>query len=329
MNALLFIRLILVIAVVIVIDFILKLNKAMKIDRRVSRYSTNSIIDDDNSISDIIYRKYNRIIRKFRKKAKKSNLLNKEALKYDKYVSVGETKQLIDFIIIKLFMGICFVVLVIVSLAINGKVISFFGMIIGFIVGYYIYDIYLYFSIKRRKNKIKNDMLRAVIIMNNAFKAGKSVLQAVEIASNDLPKPISIEFKRIYQDLVFGLSSEVAFTRFAKRVNLEEARYLSSSLTILNKTGGNIVAVFNSIERTLFDKKKLEEDLKNSTGASNLIVKVLMAVPFIFVLIIYILSPTYFNPLFESTLGYFLIFLIVIMFSIYIYLLNKIMKVRV
>ena len=329
MNALLFIRLILVIAVVIVIDFILKLNKAMKIDRRVSRYSTNSIIDDDNSISDIIYRKYNRIIRRFRKKAKKSNLLNKEALKYDKYVSVGETKQLIDFIIIKLFMGICFVVLVIVSLAINGKVISFFGMIIGFIVGYYIYDIYLYFSIKRRKNKIKNDMLRAVIIMNNAFKAGKSVLQAVEIASNDLPKPISIEFKRIYQDLIFGLSSEVAFTRFAKRVNLEEARYLSSSLTILNKTGGNIVAVFSSIERTLFDKKKLEEDLKNSTGASNLIVKVLMAVPFIFVLIIYILSPTYFNPLFESTLGYFLIFLIVIMFSVYIYLLNKIMKVRV
>ena len=103
----------------------------------------------------------------------------------------------------------------------------------------------------------------------------------------------------------------------------------SSSLTILNKTGGNIVAVFSSIERTLFDKKKLEEDLKNSTGASNLIVKVLMAVPFIFVLIIYILSPTYFNPLFESTLGYFLIFIIVIMFSICIYLLNKIMKVRV
>ena len=67
MNALLFIRLSLVIAFVIVIDFILKLNRAMKIDRRVSRYSTNSIIDDDNSISDIIYRKYNRIIRKFRK----------------------------------------------------------------------------------------------------------------------------------------------------------------------------------------------------------------------------------------------------------------------
>ena len=38
--------------------------------------------------------------------------------------------------------------------------------------------------------------------------------------------------------------------------------YLSSSLTILNRTGGNIVAVFDSIEKTLFDKKKLKEELK-------------------------------------------------------------------
>ena len=329
MNALIIIRLILVIIVVIVIDYLLKINKAMKIERRLSRYSINSIIDDDNSISDIMYNKYNHVVRKIRKKAKNYKILNDRSLKYDKYVMVGDSRQLIDFIVIKLLIGISFVVLIIISLAIQGRFISFFGMIIGFIFGYYIYDIYLYFDSKRKKQRIKNDMLRAVIIMNNAFKAGKSILQAVEVASRDLPKPISIEFKRIYQDLVFGISSDVAFTRFANRVNLDEARYLSSSLTILNQTGGNIVEVFNSIERTLFDRKKLEEDLKNSTGASNLIVKVLMVIPVIFVLIIYVMSPTYFDPLFSSVLGYFLIFIIIVMFAIYLYLLNKIMKVKV
>ena len=172
-------------------------------------------------------------------------------------------------------------------------------------------------------------MLRAIIVMNNAFKAGKSIMQAVEIVSKDLPKPISTEFKRIYQDLSFGLSSEVAFNRFSKRVDLDEVKYLSSSLVILNRTGGNIVNVFDSIEKTLLDKKRLEEDLKNSTQASNLIVKVLMAIPVVFVLIIYILSPTYFDPLFESALGYFIVFIAWLMFVIYIYLLNKIMKVKV
>ena len=99
------------------------------------------------------------------------------------------------------------------------------------------------------------------------------------------------------------------FSRFAKRVNIEEAEYLSSSLTILNRTGGNIVAVFDSIEKTLFDKKKLKEDLKNSTAVSKLVVRILLFVPIVFVGIIYLLNPTYFNPFFESTLGYILLFI--------------------
>ena len=65
----------------------------------------------------------------------------------------------------------------------------------------------------------------------------------------------------MHQEMKYGLSVDVVFDRFAKRMNLEEAEYLSSSLTILNRTGGNIVAVFNSIEKTLFDKKKLNEEL--------------------------------------------------------------------
>lgn len=286
-------------------------------------------MDYDNNLGDTLRNKYNRFVKRFRKIFKKNGVFDRQASKYNKYIMAGDVVNVMDFIIIKLIMGICFVGLVIVSLAIQGSVISFLGMIISFIFGYYIYDIYLYITNKRRKRKIKNDMLRAVILLNNAFKAGKSTMQAVEIASCELPEPISIEFKKIYQDLSYGISSDVAFSRFARRVNLEEARYISSSLIILNKTGGNIVAVFSAIERTLFEKKKLEEDLKNSTQASNLVVKVLMGVPVVFILIIYVLSPDYFEPLFSSPLGYMIIFIVFLMFLVYMYLLKKIMKVKV
>lgn len=330
MDAIFIIRLLLIIVLVVIIDLIIKLNRTFRIDRRVSRYSIDSIIDDNNDISSIIKKKYNHIMKKVRGNFTKVDLLNNQSLKYSRYVSVGETKDLIDFIVIKLFLGICFVSLIIISLSIQGRIISFFWMIISFIIGYYLYDVYLYSSYKRKLNKIKNDMLRAVIIMNNAFKAGKSVLQSVEIVSNELPKPISIEFRRIYQDLVFGLSSEVAFNRFAKRVNLEEVRYLSSSLTILNRTGGNIINVFNSIEKTLIDKKKMEADLNNSTKASKFITIILTIIPvaFIFVIVKF-LSPSYFDPFFESVFGYFMLSVICIMFSIYVYLLIKVMKVKV
>ena len=69
--------------------------------------------------------------------------------------------------------------------------------------------------------------------------------------------------------------------------------------------------------------------MKNSTAASNLVVKVLMVIPILFVMIIYVISPSYFAPFFTSGLGYFILGIILLMFIIYIYLLNKIMKVRV
>ncbi|MBR3161705.1 MAG: type II secretion system F family protein [Bacilli bacterium] len=330
MNIVIFVRLILIIIVIVILDFLLKLNKAMNIERRLSRYSIDKDdMNNDNSLGDMLKIKYNHILKKMRHDLKDNKELNKQSLKYNKYVLSGDKTNLLDFIIIKLLVGICFTILVIISYTIRGKVISFIGLIISFILGYYIYDIYLHISNKRRMNKIKNDMLRAVIIMNNAFKAGKSTIQAVEIASNSLPKPISTEFKRIYQDLSFGISSDVAFNRFAKRVNIEEARYISSSLTILSKTGGNIINVFSSIERTLYDKKQLETDLKNSTEASNLVVKVLMIIPIVFVMIIYVLSPGYFRPLFNNPLGYLVLLIMWIMFIIYTYLLNKVMKVKV
>ena len=189
-------------------------------------------------------------------------------------------------------------------------------------------------------------MLRAIIIMNNSFKSGKSTIQAVEIASEKLSKPISSEFKRMHQEMKYGLSVDVVFDRFAKRINLEEAEYLSSSLTILNRTGGNIVAVFNSIEKTLFDKKKLNEELKNSISVSNLVVNILIVIPLVMVLVIgllkYSYSPvihgnilnyiffciiSYFYPFFDSVLGYILFGILLILYIGYVYLLKKIVKV--
>lgn len=325
MSSVLIIRWLLIFLGVLLLLFIYRLNRMVMLDRRISRYSLKRLMVDDVSLSDRLLVNYKRVIRG----CYKNGFLKRLSVRYNKYLYGVDNGDAVIFIINKLLIGFSFVLLIIISGAIRGEVIGFGIFIFSFIIGYYIYDFYLYFSLKYRRKKIKNDMLRAVIVMNNAFKVGKSILQAVDIVGKTLPRPISLEFKRIHQDMTYGLSADVAFSRFAKRVDLEEANFVASSLTILSKTGGNIVNVFGSIERTLFDKKKLESDLKNSTAASNFVVKFLMAVPIVFILLIYMVSPGYFDPLFESVMGYFMIGIIVVMVSIYLYLLNKIMKVSV
>ena len=317
------IQILLVFAFIVIITAFLRINNAYKLEKRIAKYSIR-YKNNELALVDRIFKKYFSFVKSQRKKIRK--LFPMLTRMYDKY-SVGSIYRAEDYIVHKLFISMIFILLTIASMGIQGKIVGFIQLIFSFIIGFYVLDIYLIISNRSNKRKIENDMLRAIIIMNNAFKSGKSTIQAVEIASKKLPKPIGYEFEKIYEEMKYGMSIDAVFNRFSKRVNIEEAEYLSSSLTILNKTGGNIVAVFDSIEKTLFDKKKLKEELKNSTTVSKLVVKILLFVPIIFVGIIYLLNPSYFKPFFDSTLGYILIFIILLMFIIYAYLLDKIVKV--
>lgn len=320
------IQILLVFAVIMLITLFIRVNNAMKLEKRIAKYSVRYDPSRKNiSVFERIWTKYLWFVKRQRKKIRK--MLPTLVKRYDKYVLYEDVKAA-DYVTHKFVIGFIFVLLTIIAMTLRGKMTSLLQMAISFLIGFMVLNIGLWIMQKINRKKIENDILKAIIIMNNAFKSGKSTLQAVEIASEKLPGAIGLEFKKIYEEMQYGLAVETVFNRFAKRVRLEEAEYLASSLTILNRTGGNIVAVFDSIEKTLFDKKKLNEELKNSTVVSKLVVRILLIVPIIFVLIIYLFDPTYFSPFFSSTLGYIMIDIILVMFIIYAYLLDRIVKVN-
>lgn len=324
----LIIEIVIVMILFIIITLSVKLVISKKKVKRVSFYAMEPIHDNSIPLTDRLIKVYFSLLSKCRKYIKMVDYFNRKARKYDKYIKYKHRDNItsIDFITNKLIIMVLFLILAIIS-SIFTTGINLFALVIDAIIGWYLLDIFLVIYYKRQTKLIENELLRSIIVMNNAFKSGKSTLQALKIASLELPEPISDEFKKMYLDMKYGLSVDTVFDRFAKRVNLEEATFLSSSLTILNKTGGNIVLVFSSIERTLFDKKKLNEELKNISAGPNMIIKVLFIIPIIFTLIIYILNPEYFNPLFESTLGYMIVGIIVVMFIIYVLLLKRITKI--
>ncbi|MGM9881918.1 MAG: type II secretion system F family protein [Bacilli bacterium] len=331
MNIMIVLQIAIVIILFCVIVLAFRKKISMKKERRIGYYSLEPIRDSDMSFSDKVIVKYLNFIKKIRPNMKKIKYFDRRSKKYEKYIKYRyrDIFEPIDFITNKIVISVLFLLLTIFSQVFTTRILNIWELIINYFIGYYLLDIYLYFEYKKQLKLIENELLRSIIIMNNAFKSGKSTLQALKIASEELPEPICDEFKKMYFDMKYGLSVDTVFDRFAKRVNLDEAVYLSSSLMILDKTGGNIVEVFSSIERTLFDKKKLEEELKNITASSKMITKILFIVPIVFVGVIYFLNHSYFNPLFSSPLGYMIIGIIVIMFIIYIICLKKILKVEV
>lgn len=306
-------------------------NKSAQLERRISRFSISPLKDTSVSLFDAISLKISYIVKKINRILYKSEFLKKYSRRYTKYIRISsqEQKSSMDYISVKVLTSIICIVIAIFSKTIRFKLFTTYDIYIPLVFGFFLPDFLYYYKYRNYKVKIENDLLQAIIIMNNAFKSGRSITQAIDLVSKELDGPMAEEFKKIHLELSFGLGLDVVFKRLYERIQIEEIAYLTASLTILNQTGGNIVEVFNSIEKSLFNKKKLRLELKSLTSGSRMIVNVLMIVPIAFILLIWIINPSYFYPLLTNKLGLFIIIAIVIYYILYVVIIRKLLKVKI
>lgn len=317
------------VAIIVLYRFI-KYKRSVTLEKRLSKYSVEAVYDRRVSVLDALAKQYADIITRMSNVFSKSSILRKSSKKYEKYTALYKDtyKDSMDFISVKFLVAVLFVVLAVFSKTIQFEVLYIHEVFIPFIFGYILPNFIYMTKYKLHRTRIENDLLQAIIIMNNAFKSGRSITQAIELVTKELDGPIAEEFKKMHLEISFGLSIDVVFKRFSERIQLEEVTYLTASLSILNKTGGNIIKVFDSIEKTLFNKKKLKLELLSLTGSSKIIVYMLIAIPILFVVFISMISPTYFVPLISTPIGWIITGLIIIIYILYIICVQKIMKVR-
>lgn len=321
-----------IILIMIFIIFIVWFLRQVKINKLNKRVNTYTITSDDNrhSLFDIITNFVVNTRKKLSKSLSKSAYLKKYSLKYEKYIDKKKPgiHDPMEYVATKFILSIFAIFILIVSTVLQNDSISFIKIFIAFCLGFFSLDIMLLSRGKYVEHQMKNDLLKAITIMNNSFKSGRSIVQTIKIVSDEIDGPLKEEFKKMYEDLSYGLEIEAVFSRFNARVNLKEVKYITTSLTILNKTGGNIVDVFSSIEKTVFNNKKLEDELHNLAAASKALYRILVFIPIIFTVIIYILDNSYFMPLFTNPLGIVIIAVIVVIYILYIVIVKRIIKVK-
>ena len=307
----------------------LRFYRSVRLEKKFIPYSIEPLKDKKVSIFDQLTDRMYQLILLVNKGFDHSVFITKYAKRYEKYVPLySHFQQEIDFVSAKILAGFSLVVVSIIGNILHYHFVSLYELFIPFLVGFFLPDILYFIRYRLYRNTIENDLLQAIIIMNNAFKSGRSITQAIELVTKELEGPIGIEFKKMHMEISFGLGIEEVFERFSKRVRLEEVTYLTASLSILNKTGGNIIKVFSSIEKTLFNKKKLKLELRSLTGSSKIIVYVLFAVPLLFILFISLVSPGYFAPFYTTGIGFIMLCIMLFIYILYIWFVSKIMKVR-
>lgn len=329
-TSLLGIQLVLLFLIGLTVYKLIQYQRSIRLEKRISKYSVQGLRNHSISAIEkvtIFCQKQNQNLAKL---LSKSLFLKKYSQRYEKYIPLYHPfyQSGIDAIATKLISGILFILVAIFAMAIQSYVFASYELFIPFLFGFFLPNVLFFSKYKIYRNTLENDLLQAIIIMNNAFKSGRSIRQAIDLVTRELQGPMAEEFKKMLLELDFGLSIEETFRRFSNRIQLEEVAYLTASLSILNRTGGNIIEVFSSIEKSLFNKKKLKLELASLTGSSKIIVYVLFIVPPMFIVFISFINPDYFAPLYTTPIGLILCGIMLIIYICYIFVVKNIMKVR-
>ena len=221
---------IIMIILALIIFYLIIYNKTLNLERRISKYSIEAIKDDSVSLFDFLSKFYNDLVVGLSSKLRKSHFLRNYASKYNKYITYENEKTVsnMDYVSNKFYISFAFIFVIFLARIIEGVMPSYYDILISGLLGFFVLDIYFKITDYIKKKKVEQDLLNAIIIMNNAFRSGRSTIQAIEIVSKELTGPIKQEFKKMHLEISYGLSLDVVFERFSKRVDSEEVDYITS-----------------------------------------------------------------------------------------------------
>lgn len=171
------------------------------------------------------------------------------------------------------------------------------------LLGGFLPRLYLAKAKKKKRKQFDNQLADSLLILANSLRAGFSLLQAMEMVSQEMPNPISGEFKITLREMTYGTSTEIALTNLAERVGSDDLDLLVTAVLIQRQVGGNLAEVLINIHATIADRIRIQQEIKTLTAQGRMSGYIIGALPFGIAGILSIINPSYLQLLFTTSLG--------------------------
>lgn len=320
------------IILILIISFILanyltKFLISLNNKRRIANYSLN--INDQlehNSLVDKIIIILESLINKITVFLNKFKIFKNFSLRYQKYNY--QNKDNGYYLAIKIMTSITFLIIYLITIVVSSYELILVLLPLILLVGFFLPDFIFLYNHNKYLAIIKNNFLEAVMMLNNLFKGGLTITEAINSMKDNLTGPLQKEFNNIAVDLSYGISINDTFLRFYNRVGLEDIKYLVNVLTIVNITGGEATKIFDDILTTLINKQKLSLEIKKITMKSKILTIIFIVLPFLTMIALSLINKDYFEVLYKTPKGVLILGLVVSLYLGYIFIIRKVLKVQ-
>jgi tight adherence protein B len=242
------------------------------------------------------------------------------------FIEISQDK--VTYILLASSVGIgSFVFLLLGALVswILGGILGFIVAMIGFKAPRFIID----FLVERRIKAYSGQMVDALQLLSNGIRAGLSVPQAIGMVVAEMPVPVSQEFNVILQQNRIGVPLEECFENLAKRVPTQDNDMFVASVNILRETGGNLAETFDTIVDVIRERVRLQQKVDTYTAQGMFQGMVIGFMPYGLGFVYFLQDPKSMSLLFTTPVGWALLLFAVAFDIAGIYVIMKIVKIKI
>ena len=226
-----------------------------------------------------------------------------------------------------IYSAICGIALAVVAFVAGAPLLVVPGVLLAGALG--LPRWFVSFRRTRRVKAFLNEFPNALDIIVRAVKSGLPLNDAIRLIANESPEPVKTEFRRIVDSQQMGLSIPDATLRMPETMPCTEASFFGIVIQIQSQAGGNLSEALGNLSRVLRDRKKMKAKVQALSMEAKASAAIIGALPFIVAFLVYLSSPLYLMPLFNTSVGNLILGCAAVWMSIGILVMRKMMNFEV
>jgi tight adherence protein B len=189
--------------------------------------------------------------------------------------------------------------------------------------------IFVVFKKNGRMKRLQSQLPDAMELVARALRAGHSLAAGMHVVAEEMPDPISKEFRRIYDEQNMGIAIEDSLKAMCERIPNLDLKFFSTSVAIQRQTGGDLAEILDRIGYVIRERFKILGQVKALTAEGRLSGIVLIALPIGLFLMMLVMKPDYIELLWKDPTGIKMSIGAIVLMIIGAYAIQKIIDIKV
>jgi len=162
---------------------------------------------------------------------------------------------------------------------------------------------YLKHCVAKRMELFDQQFTDALDLARRSLRAGHPLIGALQLVAEEIEEPVGPIFDSICQQQMMGISLEEAIHAVGTSSSNEDMKLFSASLAMQMRSGGDMAHLMERLAAVIRERIRLNHRVRILTAQTQFGKRILVALPFVLLVVLSVLNPKYIDPLFTSGPG--------------------------